>query len=102
MSWIVHIIQDRREHMFVQYLETTAVYHEVGNRLSLPRCESPVFPDSCFPTLVCCLSWQGAGVVTTRAHIHYVVTEYGVASLFGKSLAERARELISIAHPQDR
>lgn len=41
-------------------------------------------------------------MVTTRAHVHYVVTEYGVASLFGKSLSERARELIAIAHPQDR
>ena len=40
--------------------------------------------------------------MTTRAHVHYVVTEYGVASLFGKSLSERARELITIAHPEDR
>jgi len=42
---------------------------------------------------------EGAGVVTTRAHVHYVVTEYGVAYLYGKSIAERARELIRIAHP---
>ena len=45
---------------------------------------------------------QGAGVVTTRAHVRYVVTEYGVANLFGKNLRERARELIRIAHPGDR
>jgi acyl-CoA hydrolase len=45
---------------------------------------------------------SGAGVVTTRAHIHYVVTEYGVADLFGKTLSERARALIAIAHPDDR
>jgi acyl-CoA hydrolase len=45
---------------------------------------------------------QGAGVVTTRGHIHYVVTEHGVAYLFGKNLRERAKELISIAHPDDR
>jgi 4-hydroxybutyrate CoA-transferase len=45
---------------------------------------------------------QGAGVVTTRAHIHYVVTEYGIADLYGKSLGERAKELIQIAHPEDR
>eukprot|EP00904_Undaria_pinnatifida_P005165 jgi/Undpi1/1779/HiC_scaffold_12.g05166.m1 len=45
---------------------------------------------------------EGAGVVTTRAHVHYIVTEYGVASLFGKSLEERARALIGIAHPEDR
>ena len=41
----------------------------------------------------------GAGVVTTRAHAYYVVTEYGVASLFGKNLRQRAKELIRIAHP---
>lgn len=45
---------------------------------------------------------QGAGVVTTRAHVHYVVTEYGVAYLFGKNLRQRAKELIAIAHPDDR
>lgn len=44
----------------------------------------------------------GAGVVTTRAHIHYVVTEYGVADLYGKTLSERATEMIRIAHPDDR
>lgn len=44
----------------------------------------------------------GAGVVTTRAHVHYVVTEYGVANLYGKSLRERAKALISIAHPDHR
>lgn len=44
----------------------------------------------------------GSGVVTTRAHVHYVVTEYGIADLFGKTLGERARELIRIAHPEDR
>jgi len=42
----------------------------------------------------------GAGVVTSRGDVHYVVTEYGVAQLFGKSLKERARELIRIAHPK--
>ncbi len=44
----------------------------------------------------------GAGVVTTRAHVHYVVTEYGVAHLYGKSLRQRARALIEIAHPNSR
>ena len=45
---------------------------------------------------------DGAGVVTTRAHVHYVVTEYGVADLYGKSLKQRARLIIDIAHPDHR
>lgn len=45
---------------------------------------------------------QGAGVTTTRAHVHYVATENGVVDLFGKNLRERARALISIAHPDHR
>lgn len=45
---------------------------------------------------------QGAGVVTTRAHVHYVVTEYGIANLYGKTLRQRARALIDIAHPDHR
>lgn len=44
----------------------------------------------------------GAGVVTTRGHIHYVVTEYGIAYLRGKNLRQRAHELINISHPDDR
>ena len=44
----------------------------------------------------------GAGVVTTRAHVHYVVTEYGVANLRARSLTERARALIDITAPQFR
>jgi len=42
----------------------------------------------------------GAAVTTSRAHVHYVVTEYGVAALHGRDLAERARSLIGIAAPQ--
>jgi acyl-CoA hydrolase len=44
----------------------------------------------------------GAGVVTTRAHVHYVVTEYGTINLYGKTLEERAKLLIQIAHPDHR
>lgn len=44
----------------------------------------------------------GAGVVTTRSHVHWVVTEYGVADLYGRTLGERAKALIAIAHPEDR
>ncbi len=45
---------------------------------------------------------EGAGVVSTRANVHYFVTEYGTVNLYGKSLKERAKALISIAHPDDR
>ena len=45
---------------------------------------------------------QGAGVVTTRAHVHYVVTEYGTAFLLGKNMHQRAKALINIAHPDHR
>ncbi|MCZ2133642.1 MAG: 4-hydroxybutyrate CoA-transferase [Bacteroidetes bacterium] len=45
---------------------------------------------------------EGAGVVSTRAHIHYVVTEYGIAYLYAKSLQVRAQELVNIAHPNHR
>jgi acyl-CoA hydrolase len=44
----------------------------------------------------------GAGVVTTRADVHYIITEYGVAHIFGKNLRERAEALIAIAHPDHR
>ena len=45
---------------------------------------------------------QGAGVVTTRAHVHYIVTEYGVANLYGCNLKQRAEALIRISHPDHR
>jgi acyl-CoA hydrolase len=45
---------------------------------------------------------QGAGVVTTRAHVHYIVTEYGVANLYGRNLKQRAKALVEIAHPDHR
>lgn len=45
---------------------------------------------------------QGSGVVTSRGHVHYVVTEFGVASLKGRSIRERALELIRVAHPKFR
>ncbi len=44
----------------------------------------------------------GAGVVTTRAHVHWVVTEHGAVDLFGKNLRERARAMIGLAHPDHR
>ncbi len=44
----------------------------------------------------------GAGVVTTRGHVHYIVTEYGIVNLYGKNLEQRAKLLINIAHPDHR
>lgn len=45
---------------------------------------------------------EGGGIVTTRAHVHYIVTEYGIAYLFGRNLRQRAYALIKIAHPNHR
>ena len=45
---------------------------------------------------------HGAGVVTTRSHVRFIVTEYGVAELYGKTIRQRARALINIAHPEFR
>jgi acyl-CoA hydrolase len=42
---------------------------------------------------------QGAGVVTTRSHVQYIITEYGIANLYGKTLKQRSEEMIRIAHP---
>ena len=44
----------------------------------------------------------GAGVVTTRGHVHWVITEYGAVNLHGKTLRERGEALISVAHPDVR
>lgn len=44
----------------------------------------------------------GAGVVTTRNHVHWIVTEYGAANMFGKNMIERAKALIELAHPSHR
>ena len=46
--------------------------------------------------------YPGAGVVTTRAHVHYIVTEYGVANLYGKTIEQRVSALVKIAHPNHR
>jgi acyl-CoA hydrolase len=45
---------------------------------------------------------EGAGVVTTRGHVHWVITEYGIINLYGKNLKQRAKCLIEIAHPDHR
>lgn len=45
---------------------------------------------------------QGAGVVTTRSHVQYIITEYGIANLYGKTLKQRVSEMVKIAHPNHR
>jgi len=45
---------------------------------------------------------QGAGVTTTRADVQYFITEYGIADLFGKTVRERVKDMIEIAHPKFR
>lgn len=45
---------------------------------------------------------EGSGVVTTRNDVHYVVTEFGVAKLYGKTVRQRADLLINVAHPRFR
>ncbi len=73
--------------------------HSEGGKpiITLPSTTKDLKHSRIVPTLR-----QGAGVVTTRGDVHYVVTEYGVAHLFGKSIQERARALINIAHPKFR
>lgn len=51
---------------------------------------------------ICPTVLDGAGIVTTRAHVHWVVTEYGAVNLYGRSMQERAKLLTSIAHPDHR
>ncbi len=51
---------------------------------------------------IVCMIKQGGGVVTSRNHVHYVVTEFGVADLYGKTIRQRARQLINVAHPDFR
>ena len=58
--------------------------------------------DGTLVTRVASMLKHGAGVVTTRNHVHYVVTEYGVADLYGKTIRQRAQQLLNIAHPDFR
>ncbi len=64
--------------------------------IALPSTTSKGLP-KLVPTLK-----TGAGVVTTRAHVHFVVTEYGSVDLYGKNIAQRAKALIALAHPDHR
>jgi acyl-CoA hydrolase len=90
----------------------TRLYSGVGGQMDFMRGASLSpggKPILCMPSVtargesrIVSLLKPGAGVVTTRAHVHYVVTEYGVTNLQGKNLRQRTRDLISIAHPDHR
>ena len=58
--------------------------------------------DGTLITRIAAMLKLGAGVVTSRNHVRYVVTEYGVADLYGKTIRQRAQQLINIAHPHFR
>jgi acetyl-CoA hydrolase len=68
--------------------------------IALPS--TTVLKDGTLVTRIAPMLKQGAGVVTSRNHVRFVVTEYGVADLYGKSIRARARQLIGIAHPDFR
>jgi 4-hydroxybutyrate CoA-transferase len=68
--------------------------------IALPS--TTVLKDGTLVTRIAAMLKQGAGVVTSRNHVHYVVTEYGVADLYGKTIRQRAQQLINIAHPDFR
>jgi acyl-CoA hydrolase len=90
----------------------TKMYSGVGGQMDYIRGASlseggkaiialPSITKSGISRIVPCLN-PGAGVVTTRAHVHYIVTEYGVANLYGKTIKERVKALVNIAHPNHR
>ena len=68
--------------------------------IALPSTTS--MKDGTLVTRIAAMLKLGAGVVTSRNHVRYVVTEYGVADLYGKTIRSRARQLINIAHPDFR
>lgn len=68
--------------------------------IALPS--TAILKDGTSITRIAAMLKQGAGVVTSRNHVRYVVTEYGVADLYGKSIRQRAQQLINIAHPDFR
>ena len=68
--------------------------------IALPS--ATVLKDGTPVTRIAAMLKQGAGVVTSRNHVRYVVTEYGVADLYGKTIRQRAHQLINIAHPDFR
>ena len=85
-----------------QWVHAVGTYDGSVMRLYEDNVEVGVLPKSGDVSRIVPFLKPGAGVVTSRADVHYVVTEFGVAQLFGKNLRERAEALISIAAPQFR
>ena len=90
----------------------TSIYSGVGGQLDFMRGASGAYcgkPIIALPSqtskgesrISCCLK-NGAGVVSTRADVHFVITEHGIANLYGKNLKERAKALILLADPNHR
>jgi acyl-CoA hydrolase len=92
----------------------TRIYSGVGGQVDFIRGASLSFDGQGKPIIALCSTTrknetkivpflkQGGGVITSRAHVHYVVTEHGIAYLFGKNLRQRAHALINVAHPSHR
>ena len=70
-----------------------------GGRAIIALPSTTTLRDGTLVTRIACMLKPGAGVVTSRNHVRYVVTEYGVADLYGKTIRQRATQLINIAHP---
>jgi 4-hydroxybutyrate CoA-transferase len=79
-----------------------AIAHAPHNGESTPQVSNMLAAKDGVCSRIVPLLTPGAAVTTSRAHVHYVVTEYGIAALHGRDLAERARRLIAIAAPQFR
>jgi acyl-CoA hydrolase len=81
----------------MDFIRGSALSHGGKPIIALPSTAAKGKVSRIVPTLA-----PGAGVVTTRGHVHWIVTEYGAVNLFGRSLRQRAEALISIAHPDFR
>jgi acetyl-CoA hydrolase len=81
------------------------IYGAARSRDGVPIIALPstaVLKDGSLVSRIAGMLKQGAGVTTSRSHVHYVVTEYGVADLYGKTIRQRARALVAVAHPDFR
>jgi acyl-CoA hydrolase len=99
---LVRALLDRHAELHEVELTAISTFGDLG--FDRPEVQGPFFLNALFVSAskIVPLLKQGAGVVTTRAHVHYVVTEHGVAYLYGKNLQQRAQALVGIAAPEHR